>query len=70
MGCLFLLVSTIFSPDISGFLINLQQWTVTPPFWNLPVVLSAVRIIFMIAGAFLTLFGIGTVLMKRGIFRN
>ena len=66
-GCLFLLVSTIFYPTIVQMLINLQeqmQLTV-PPFWNLALVFSIVRIIFIIVGIFLTIFGIGILLLNR-----
>jgi hypothetical protein len=65
MGCLFLLVSTIFYSDITWYLLNLQEKIVTPSFWNLSVVLSIVRIIFIIVGIFLTCFGIGLFGMRR-----
>lgn len=67
MGVLFILVSTVFYPLISDYLINLQSelsWN-TPDFWDITVVLKIVRVIFLIVGIFLTCFGIGLFWWKR-----
>jgi hypothetical protein len=60
MGVLFLLISTLFYPAISQWLLQLQDDTSipAPSFWNLSFVLVFARIIFIIVGVFLTGFGI------------
>jgi hypothetical protein len=60
MGVLFLLISTLFYPAISQWMLNLQDdiSITAPSFWNLSFVLIFVRIIFIIVGVFLTGFGI------------
>jgi hypothetical protein len=60
MGVRFLLISTIFYPAISQWLLQLQDDTsiAAPSFWSLAFVLAFVRIIFIIVGVFLTGFGI------------
>ncbi len=67
MGAVFLLVGTIFYPAISRWLLDLQgQTTCTAPsFWDLPLVLKVVRVIFIIVGAFLVAFGIGLIWLRR-----
>jgi hypothetical protein len=67
IGCIFLLVSTIFYPAINRLLLDFQgqmRWT-TPPFWNLSWVLGIVRIIFIIVGIILTAFAIIMLWLKR-----
>ena len=68
-GCLFLLISTVFYPAISQWLINLQQQTqaTAPHFWNLSTVLEIFRIIFIIVGIFLLAFGIAFPWLKKTI---
>ena len=59
MGCLFLSIGTVFYPAITRWLIGAQgsgPWS-TPHFWDLSLVLRTVRVIFLVVGAFLTLFG-------------
>jgi hypothetical protein len=60
MGVLFLLISTLFYPAISQWILHLQDdiSIAAPSFWNLSFVLIFVRIIFIIVGVFLTGFGI------------
>jgi hypothetical protein len=60
MGVLFLLISTLFYPAISQWMLQLQNDTsiAAPSFWNLSFVLTFVRIISIIVGVFLTGFGI------------
>jgi hypothetical protein len=61
-GLIFLLIGTIFYPPISQWLINMQGSV--PDFWNLPLILGIVRIIFIIVGGFLFAFGIGLLIFK------
>jgi hypothetical protein len=68
MGCLFLLLSTIFYSDTTRYLLAWQDKIGTPEFWNLTVVLSIVRIIFVIVGIFLTIFGIASLWLKKFIW--
>jgi hypothetical protein len=68
MGCLFLLVSTIFYPDTARILLSWEARIGTPDFWNLTVVLNIVRIIFIIVGFFLTIFGIASLWLKKFIW--
>lgn len=66
-GSLFLLVSTVFYSTIANYLITSQSeitWNM-PGFWNLAFVLSFVRVIFIITGAFLTVFGVALCLSKK-----
>ena len=67
MGCLFLLISLIFFPSITQVLIDLQgeMNLTTPSFWDTSTVLKIVRIIFIIVGVFLTVFGIAFYWAKR-----
>jgi hypothetical protein len=65
MGCLFLLISTVFYPAITGYLLDLQGTIATPSFWDLQFVLGFVKIIFIIVGIFLTIFGIGSIFIKK-----
>ena len=67
MGIFFLLTATIFYPAVSSWLLDVQgqsPWT-APAFWDLPLVLKIVRVIFIIVGAFLVAFGIGLLWLKR-----
>ncbi len=60
MGGIFILVSTIFYPSITEGVISLQaqnDWII-PEFWNLPLVLRIVRVIFLLVGAILIASGI------------
>lgn len=67
MGMLFLLISTFFYKPVSEYLISLQSQhnLNTPQFWDLSLVLKIVRIIFIIVGTFLTLFGIAFFWIKN-----
>ncbi len=67
MGVVFLLVSTVFYPPITQLLGNIQEnaGESIPSFWNLSLVLKFVRVIFLIVGVFLTLFGIGMFWVKK-----
>ncbi len=67
MGVTFLLVSTVFYPPITQWLHNLQEQNSSsvPAFWNLSLVLKFVKIIFLVVGIFLTLFGIGMFWFKK-----
>lgn len=67
MGVLFLVISTVFYMPLREFLLNLQSQSNlnAPQFWDLSLVLTIVRIIFIIVGAFLTLFGIAIFLIKN-----
>jgi hypothetical protein len=67
MGGVFLLVSTVLYPSITGILIGLQAQSgrAVPEFWDLPLVLGIVRIIFLIVGAFLAVLGIAFFWIKR-----
>ncbi len=60
MGALFLLVSTVFFPVITGLLLDLQQQMdmAAPPFWDLLQVLGIVRVIFILVGIILVAAGI------------
>jgi hypothetical protein len=65
-GSVFLLVGTVWYPDIVRLLIKMQeQSSWAPPFWDLLWVLGIVRIIFIIVGIFLIAFGIGLVWFKK-----
>ncbi len=67
MGGLFLLVSTVLYPAITTWLTGVQGDIVSsaPPFWDLPLVLRAVRVIFLVVGVFLILFGIAAFWLKE-----
>lgn len=67
MGALFLLVSTIFWRLISQSLMALEEQTslAVPSFWDLAVVLTFVRVIFIIVGIFLVAFGCGVLWLKQ-----
>lgn len=66
MGCLFLLISTIFYPSITQSLLDLESRSSmsVPPWWDLTLVLKIVRVIFIIVGSFITVFGIGLFWMR------
>jgi hypothetical protein len=66
MGCLFLLISTVFYPSITQLINTLQNNTssTVSPFWDLALVVKFVRIIFLIVGIFLTGFGISIFWIK------
>ena len=63
-GALFLLVSTVFHPAITSYLLRMGEQTSAPPFWNLSIVLNIVRVIFLVTGGFLEVFGILLLLKK------
>ena len=66
-GSVFLLVATVFYPDISRCLLQLQSqssWA-APGFWRLDTVLKLIRVIFLAAGAFLCVFGVALLFMKK-----
>jgi hypothetical protein len=66
-GSVFLLVSTVFYATVANYLITSQSeitWNM-PGFWNLAFVLSFVRVIFIITGSFLIIFGIALFLSKK-----
>jgi hypothetical protein len=67
MGALFLLVSTIFWRPISQSLLATPEQSnlVVPSFWDLTVVLTFVRVIFVIVGIFLLVFGCGVLWLKK-----
>ncbi len=67
MGLLFLLISTVFYPAITGLLLDIgkQAEPAAPAFRDLSFVLGFVRVIFIIVGVFLIGFGIGLFVLKR-----
>ncbi len=67
MGGIFLLVSTVFYPSITDLLLGLQARAgqAVPAFWNLSWILSIVRVIFLIVGAFLAGLGIAFFWIKK-----
>jgi hypothetical protein len=67
-GLLFLLLSTIFYAGMSQYLSGVQSGLNTPDFWNLSFVLAFVRVIFIIVGSFLLLFGITLPLFSKRLF--
>jgi len=66
-GCFFLLVGTILYPAVTETLFHIQAQSSlpSPSFWDLPKVLSMVRVIFIIVGIFLTCFGVFLVLIRK-----
>ena len=58
MGGVFLLVSTVWYPEISRLLLNMEQSAGAPARWNLAAVLKIIRVIFFIVGFFLAVFGV------------
>jgi hypothetical protein len=64
----FLLLSTIFYTGITQHLTYVQQGWSTPGFWNLSFVLAFVKVIFIIVGGFLLLFGITLPLFRKRLF--
>jgi hypothetical protein len=67
MGAVFLLITTVFWNAIDRTLLHIQEHSdlTGPSFWNLANVLTFVRVIFIIVGAFLLVFGIGIFLLKK-----
>jgi hypothetical protein len=67
MGLTFLLVSTVFYPSITQLLESVQGLNSKsiPDFWDLSWVLKIVKIIFLIVGVFLIIFGIAAFRMKK-----
>jgi hypothetical protein len=66
MGIAFILVSTVFYPAITDSLnsTRVQMGDRFPDFWDLPLVLSIVRIIFLIAGSLIIVSGIAFYWLK------
>ena len=64
-GCIFLLVSLVFYPDITRLLTNADEQTGwdTPSFWDLALVLRIVRVIFIVVGGLLISFGVGATVL-------
>ncbi len=67
MGVTFLLVSTVFYPAIADSLnsARAQMGDRYPDFWDLPRILSIVRIIFLIVGSLLIICGVAFYWLKR-----
>jgi len=67
MGAVFLLITTVFWNAINRILLDIQEHSdlTGPSFWNLANFLTFVRVIFIIVGAFLLVFGIGIFLLKK-----
>jgi hypothetical protein len=65
-GCFFLLISTVLYPAITNTLVGIRDPAaeIASGFWDLPSLLGILRVIFICAGGFLIVFGIGMFLRR------